>query len=352
MLNTKLNILFLTAQPASYLLDAIMHLGNKGHSIEIVHQRISSDAPFDLTPYRVLNMHASPTSPLEKIELYKKLREKKFDIIAVAGWSNKYYLKLINVLPANMKLLMCDTPWRNTFRQKFFKIISRVVLKNFTHAWVPGNKQFEYMKYLGFGKHNILKNLYTANEEIYYSDLETKSFKQKKKLLFSGRLVEYKGVLNLYKAFCELDQELKKEWELLIIGNGPLRNNLSNKTDLIILDFCQPNELSEIMRNSDAFILASDKEAWGVAVHEAACCGLPLLLTEGVNSRECFLKDKVNGFLIKNNSVCEIKKTLTILFKLNQVKLNEMRQESHALSKSISRERFTNELFSAYTSIL
>ena len=54
-------------------------------------------------------------------------------------------------------------------------------------------------------------------------------------------------------------------------------------------------EIIRYLRKSCGFILPSKYEPWGVVVHEAACSGLPLILSDSVGSRNELLINNHNG---------------------------------------------------------
>lgn len=171
--------------------------------------------------------------------------------------------------------------------------------------------------------------------------------KGKKTLLYIGRLVPYKGILDLYTAFKEIELELddKLDWELKIFGNGILGKDLKDTKSIKVKNFIQPSEISQVIAEAHAICLPSYDENWGVVLHEFAAAGLVLLTTFGVSSREQFLINGFNGIVFKSS---EIKKALLELFAINDTELLEMSNNSRFLSKRITPRTWAATILSVY----
>lgn len=113
---------------------------------------------------------------------------------------------------------------------------------------------------------------------------------EKRTLLFVGRLVEEKGILDLYQAFkriIKLDREVK----LRIIGSGPLESFLRQSiahddlSDSISIERKTYKEMPLVYQQSDIFCVPSKKtvtweEQYGMVFIEAMASGLPIVSYE------------------------------------------------------------------------
>ncbi|MCB9321711.1 MAG: glycosyltransferase [Lewinellaceae bacterium] len=179
-----------------------------------------------------------------------------------------------------------DNHYIGTFKQTLLtSFIGRIYLKKITNKlWVPGSYQYEYAIKLGFNPETIITDLYCADtSRFYYSPVQLT-----KKILFVGRLVEYKGIAMLVKAFNSFNKTQRNDWKLIIIGNGPLKNSLQiqKSDDIEIYDFMQPDKLAQFTFDASIFCLPSWRENWGVVVHEFALQGKALLLSNKVESSQ------------------------------------------------------------------
>ncbi len=109
------------------------------------------------------------------------------------------------------------------------------------------------------------------------------------------RLVPWKGVAEIIKC------ALKLNASLLIIGDGPERENLQSmssgsKSRIDFLGSASREEVLEKLNSSRAFILNSSFEATSYSLLEAMACGLPVIANENTGSEE-IITNEVDGFL-------------------------------------------------------
>lgn len=122
-----------------------------------------------------------------------------------------------------------------------------------------------------------------------------------------GRLSREKDHVKLINAFDQIRRELSGsiDLQLVILGDGPLRNELANKIselclgDHILLGGLRNNPFP-LLRHSDAFVLSSNHEGQPMVLLEALVLGLRIISTDIIGTR-FMLGD--NGGLLVDNSV-------------------------------------------------
>jgi glycosyltransferase involved in cell wall biosynthesis len=144
----------------------------------------------------------------------------------------------------------------------------------------------------------------------YFCDLEKftiaagKRWKRRKEtidVLFSGQLIERKGVDVLISAFAQISHRIPK-LRLQLLGTGPALLSLTKSVPLQLRDriqflgFQQPNAMPKIFAAADAFVLPSRHDGWGVVVNEALGAGLPIVVSDRVGARE-LVKHGCNGLI-------------------------------------------------------
>jgi len=141
--------------------------------------------------------------------------------------------------------------------------------------------------------------------------------KANKVLLFIGRLTEKKGVAYLIKTMPEIIKK-DKGIELLILGDGPFKQNLMKLTkdlnltkNIRFLGYIVGNKKNEYLSLSDMLIVPSivaksgDTEGLPVVIMEALASGLPIIATDVGGIKDAVITNK-NGFLIKQKNSKEI----------------------------------------------
>lgn len=337
-----MKILVLYSEMAGYFLACIRRYAEIHQAeIHIVRWKVNAEAPFDFEGEKGITWYERDDYDAGGlITLGQKIQP---DLVYVTGWIDKAYLKVASHFfkQAIPVIGAFDTKWRGDFRQKVATWLSPFVFRQqFSHVWVSGLHQYEYARRLGFPRAVIQIGMYSADtprfEKIYHNSLPQKAKSYPHTLLFVGRFVEMKRVQELAQAFRELSQEMRHDWKLVLVGNGPLREDFPQMEKVEIHDFVQPEELPKLAATAGAFILSSFDEPWGVAMHEFAAAGLPILASEGSGASTAFLRHGYNGYLIQKPSVEGIKTALRQLFSTPDAQLLQMGEGSLHLSRQIS----------------
>lgn len=133
-----------------------------------------------------------------------------------------------------------------------------------------------------------------------------------------GRMHGVKDQLTLVKAFiwiCEHNPELKHKLRLLIAGDGPLKVQAINllEENQLINHFWLPgerNDVAEIMRRLDMFILPSLAEGISNTILEAMATGLPVIATDVGGNPELVIDGKTGSLITANDVVLMAEKIL------------------------------------------
>jgi glycosyltransferase involved in cell wall biosynthesis len=126
-------------------------------------------------------------------------------------------------------------------------------------------------------------------------------------VLFSGQLIERKGVDLLIRAFTQTSDRLP-ELRLQILGTGPALYALQdmipwNLRDRVhFLGFQQPTAIPKIFAESDIFVLPSRHDGWGVVVNEALGAALPIIVSNRVGARDLVVNG-CNGLITAADDV-------------------------------------------------
>lgn len=126
----------------------------------------------------------------------------------------------------------------------------------------------------------------------------------RRRLVYSGRMVDLKRVDLVVDAFVAIAQQ-RPNWDLLMIGGGPLEAELkarvpANLKDRVIwtgfIDGQQ--KISAMYRCCDALVLCSDLEPWALVINEAAAAGMAIIATDVVGAAAELVRNGVNGYTV------------------------------------------------------
>lgn len=134
-------------------------------------------------------------------------------------------------------------------------------------------------------------------------------------VLFVGRFVPLKNLPFLINGMAEVIKSNNKV-KLMLVGEGPLYSQTVklvcklNIKDNALLTGRIPNSiLPEYYSAADVFVITSNYDNFPNAVIEAMACGLPVVATK-VGGIPQQVEHGVNGFLIQNNNIAELKESI------------------------------------------
>ena len=229
-----------------------------------------------------------------------------------SGWWSQSSLRLARqVKEAEGKVcLMADNRWQGSLKQLVGPLIfSRRFAPLFDYAWVPGKSAAGFMQYLGFPPHQIFTGLYGADAGIFTPGPHLSA--RPRKFVFAGQLIYRKGIDVLLKAF-EKSGSHENGWTLDIFGDGELTGRLSMPPGVQTKGFVSSPTFAESLRQSRCLVLPSRHDNWGVVVHEAACAGCAVVVSDTVGAADD-LATADNGHVFDSGSSASLARVLKAL---------------------------------------
>ncbi len=134
-------------------------------------------------------------------------------------------------------------------------------------------------------------------------------------LLYSGRMIAAKRPDLLLDAFKRIALD-RPEWDLVMVGDGPLRSELQDAAGGSVGDrvhwigfIDDPGKLAALYAICDVFVLPSDYEPWGVVLTEAAT-HLALVASSVVGAAAEVILDGVNGRIFPQGDTAGLREAL------------------------------------------
>jgi glycosyltransferase involved in cell wall biosynthesis len=155
-----------------------------------------------------------------------------------------------------------------------------------------------------------IKKFSPANQEEKYLLRQRLEISQNERVvIFTGRLVTYKGLPLLLRVWKKIQQE-HSNVRLLLLGSGGLD---IHSCEEYLKKFVRLNKLSnsvqfmgtvenvhDYLRASDIFVFPSENEAFPLSLIEAMACGLPVISTSAGGIKDV-LVDGINGRVVKSD---------------------------------------------------
>lgn len=343
-----MRLLILYTELAGYVLVNIEALMRQHTNAEVllVHYPVNPEAPFQLQSiervssimYQANNEH----SIQDKIKAFDP------ELIFCSGWTNQFYLSIVKTFKHSKRIIGFDNHWRGTLKQYALTLTAKWhLLRWFDYAWVPGQPQLDYALKMGFKPENCFTGLYPGDVALF-SAIANERFAQLPKpfpkvMISVARYIKEKDLSTLWQAFISANAQTGNQWTLKCYGLGPLYNERIQHPCIQHLGFVQPHQMRNAISDAGVYVLPSKFEPWGVAVHEMAMSGLPLILSDQVGARTMFLSPQ-NGFEFEAQNAKALESVLVHIMQMDDATLWSMSKASHEIGMTLKNEDWCNTL--------
>jgi GalNAc-alpha-(1->4)-GalNAc-alpha-(1->3)-diNAcBac-PP-undecaprenol alpha-1,4-N-acetyl-D-galactosaminyltransferase len=136
-------------------------------------------------------------------------------------------------------------------------------------------------------------------------------------LVSVGRLDPRKGFDLLFRAFGQT-RDRYPDWQLTILGEGPIRQELEALRAQLQLEDCihlpgAVKNVPDYLQQADLFVMSSRVEGFPMALCEAMACGCATIATNCLSGPSDIINNGVNGVLVETENVEAIAAGLTSL---------------------------------------
>ena len=147
-----------------------------------------------------------------------------------------------------------------------------------------------------------------------------------KHLLYTGRLAAAKGLPVLLEGLAALKEQLRSDFILTVIGDGPDRDQLESQVSNLDLSqnvrfvgYQSQSEVRRYLKSTDIFILPSFAEGVPVSLMEALASGVPVITTQIAGISELVENGK-SGYLVAPGDAKALTKKIVQLFEQPQLR--------------------------------
>lgn len=267
------------------------------------------------------------------------------DVLLVSGWDAPEFMKAVRAWQGRaVCLLFMDNQWLRKPKQVLGIATRKVfVRKLFQGVLVPGERQVQFARMLGFESSRILQGGYSCDVAAFSAHGKP-SVDREPTFLVCNRLVESKGVSDLLAAYVQYRSQTSNPWDLVACGTGPMAASFQGVPGVQMRGFVQPADLPAEFHAAGALVLASRFEPWGVVVHEAAAAGLPVICTDAVGAAVHLVADGASGYVVPRGNVALLAKAMGKLSDLPNVQCHEMGRVGRGLAAGFSNERWATSV--------
>jgi len=263
-------------------------------------------------------------------------RRKYKNVIFSCCLSFPFLLMAIPLKIVGKRIYIFDELWRYPQEVKKFGCLSffvKFLIKYFVDGVVTAGSKAQsfYREYFDLPENKIHVAFNTTvnppkNDQVVKVRIKERidSFCQNKspKILYLGRIVEYKGLDILIKSLAKINSD----FNLFVVGDGDFREEaeclvlqLGLSEKVFFLGACLSNESAYYYEATDGFILPTkfllsepvQIESWGFTINEAMAMGKPVLSTTAVGSAYDLIIDNKTGYVAKAGCVTDLATKLT-----------------------------------------
>ncbi len=294
-------IAVLWTRMSGYVRAELEALTDRGVEVVLFHQARSDEAPFEHRSVRgSMTAHEWAETP-DEAEIESVLTEFEPDAMLVNSWHiGPYRRSARRRRGRTLRVLCMDNQWWGTAKQWVGVGTSRWLIQPaYDAVMLPGDRQADFARRLGFTTEQIIWGLYTAEP----GPFEAIAARRGEALppaafLYVGRLVRDKAIDVLVDGYMAYRAAADRPWPLIVAGAGPDASLLSGVPGVEVLGFVQPSELPQVFARAGCLVLPSRFEPWAVVIHEATCAQLPVICTWVCGASTRLVLDDHNGVVI------------------------------------------------------
>ena len=305
-------------------------------------------------PCKIFNLGKKPGKDFSiHWKLFKLLRKLKVDVFHTYNFGTVEY-HYIAKLAGVKRQVHCehgrggDDPdgmnyWHNLIRNFSINFMQKyIVVSPDLYNWALKTLRIDQNKL------SIIYNGVNL-DEYYPSDKKSSIFT----ICTVGRANKVKNQELLIESFNKILNEYPHfiHTKLKIVGGGPELHALQQKvSELKLKDYIDltgyRNDVAEIMRNSDLFVLSSVYEAMPMTILEAMACGLPVISTNvgGVSH----MISENEAWLVESNNAVELARTIYNVYLDKQGRETKSHLGRALVMKKYSIDRMVDEYMSIY----
>ena len=255
-----------------------------------------------------------------------------------------FVIILLNIFGASF-LIYSEAPLTTKKRTFIKKTFLKFLIKPLSNLLIIRAKGFLAVSVLGV---DYFQSLGVQPRKIYrfgyFRNIKLNTYKnqipQRINLIFTGQLIELKGIITLLEAI-KIVSKNNKSFHLTIVGTGKLALFLTsfvekNKLDKLVTfqGVVNSDKIIDYIEKADLMIFPSISDGWGMVVNEALQSSVPVLISDQCGAKE-LIKDGYNGLIFKGNDLKSLTKNLLEFLALPIEKRNMMKYNAGKMGDKI-----------------
>ena len=267
----------------------------------------------------------SPFSLKTILEIRKYIKNNKINVIHSHGYKTNFFALLANLFEGKHLVCTCH-PWTETgysLKAKIYSWLDKLILNKFHKIVAVSSNVEEEIAKIGIAQEKVSLIENGIDIHRFSNSFDRTQLCQKYQIRSNrtiigtiGRLVPEKAHDILFEA-AKLIIENFPDVHFVIVGDGPLRENLENKVNALklsehVLFTGVSNNIPEVLSLMDIFVLSSISEGLPMVLLEAMAAKKPIVTTK-VGEISNIISDKEDGVIVPPNDKVGLKKGIEYL---------------------------------------
>ena len=269
-------------------------------------------------------------------QVWNEVRSGRYDVVWLHGHNYAAYLiALTAAKTAGLPVMMRGETHlglpRHGIRSTLRRPLMGALYRSCDRLLAIGSANAAFYRAMGVPDYKIFLVPYSVDNDrfVHSANLTTNQKAEVRKrynvpvdrplVLYAARFAQRKRPLYLLDAVRRLKMDTDVRFTLAMAGSGALEEELRAfcaehaLDNVVFTGFVNQSELPALYAASDIFVLPSQDEPWGLAVNEAMCAGLPIVVSREVGCAADLVRDGVNGYTPVAGDVAGLAKALQSL---------------------------------------
>ncbi len=236
---------------------------------------------------------------------FRKFRPTVLNVTGYADWAQvalMFYARLSGV----KVVLSSESSAKDHQRSGYKEQVKRWIAAAAHACFCFGKSSAQYLMSLGVPEAAIpVKNAAVIDDTLVAATYRKarEQYTGADYFIYTGRLAAEKNLLLLLEAYAALVDRTSTDWGLLIVGDGPQRQELEMWAErrcpgrVRFTGGVPWYEVPGWLARATVLVLPSKSEPWGLVVNEALVCGMPVIVSERCGCVEDLVENGKNGFV-------------------------------------------------------
>jgi glycosyltransferase involved in cell wall biosynthesis len=231
--------------------------------------------------------------------------------------------------------------------------VRRALLHSADAIIVNGESGYRYVRRFGIEAERLFRVPQTTDIAPFLMQRSGRTDLSRHRLLYSGRLVELKGLLPFMSHIAGwAARHPQRKVDFCIAGDGPLRSSIAqfpcpSNMSLSFLGNVSYDRLPEVYASAGLLAFPSLSDEWGLVVVEAMASGLPVLGSLYSQAVEDLVSDGLNGWKFRPDYPAEADAAVGQALDASVERLNSMGAKARFAAQNLTPSAMADQMMSA-----